>query len=504
MWLYIAIIFVLEIAIFVSRVATEYVIANMSERVIRSIRGAIVRNLLQGPYRTVSAAGPGAVLAAASDDVASVQRLLREAMVATGVSFGQLVLMLVVVFFVQRWLFFVLLFEIAFLAAGIALYANWRKLRYLKKMEIEQSLLGYLATVYQKNLDIRFTALRSMFLVRTMGQIRRLFRMNLMLWMRHGTYHASMELVIGGSAAICLVLLLITSGDGPPPIGTFLVFAYYTMLIFPCLSQIGEAWPMINDARAALKRINANTEAPAAPPALPAPSAAPAVKLSPARFGRIEFKDVVLQGSRGEVILNGISFVIEPGEKIGLFGDSGSGKTSILSLLLGLQLPSAGLVTIDGRDVRTLTLADRKRLFFFMRANTAFLPGTVYDNIALTHRPSEAHFAEVTEHARIAARLAAEASGAAVAVSDKGEPFSGGEQQRIAIARAFLADQPCIILDESLNSLDEAGEYAITERLVADLANKTMIVVSHRRGVAKLFPRRIEFVRGGHATMIRP
>ena len=205
-----------------------------------------------------------------------------------------------------------------------------------------------------------------------------------------------------------------------------------------------------------------------------------------------------------DLILNGISFVIEPGEKIGLFGDSGSGKTSILSLLLGLQLPSAGLVTIDGRDVRTLTLADRKRLFFFMRANTAFLPGTVYDNIALTHRPSEAHFAEVTEHARIAARLAAEASGAAVAVSDKGEPFSGGEQQRIAIARAFLADQPCIILDESLNSLDEAGEYAITERLVADLANKTMIVVSHRRGVAKLFPRRIEFVRGGHATMIRP
>jgi ABC-type multidrug transport system fused ATPase/permease subunit len=500
LWLYVAIIAALEIAIFASRVGTEYVIANMSERVIRSIRGAIVRNLLQGPYRTVSAAGPGAVLAAASDDVASVQRLMREALVASGVALGQLVLMLVVIFFVQEWLFFVLLFEIAFLAGGIALYANWRKKRYLVKMEHEQHLLGYLSTVYQKNLDVRFTALRSMFMVRTTALVRRLFGLNLTLWMRHGTYSAGMELVIGASAAMCLVLLLITAGDGPPPIGTFLVFAYYTMLIFPCLSQIGEAWPMINDARAALKRINANTE-PAAPRELPAPET---IQPPPARFGRIELKDVVLTGPRGEIILDGITFTIEPGEKIGLFGDSGSGKTSILSLLLGLQVASSGLVTIDGRDVRTLTLADRKRLFFFMRATTAFLPGTVYDNIALTHAPSAAKFAEVTEHARIANRLAAEATGAAVHVSDKGEPFSGGEQQRIAIARAFLADQPCIILDEALNSLDEPGEYAITERLVTDLSDKTMIVVSHRRGIAKLFPHRIEFVRGGQTTMIRP
>jgi ABC-type transport system involved in cytochrome bd biosynthesis fused ATPase/permease subunit len=88
-------------------------------------------------------------------------------------------------------------------------------------------------------------------------------------------------------------------------------------------------------------------------------------------------------------------------------------------------------------------------------------------------------------------------------VSEKGEPFSGGEQQRIAIARAFLARPPCVILDESLNSLDEAGEMAITQALLATLAEKTMIVVSHRRQVATLFPSRIEFVRGGKTTVIR-
>src|SRR5262249_32804309 len=131
LWFYVTIIFAIEIVIFLSRIATEYVIANLSERIIRSIRGAIERNLLQGPYRAVTAAGPGAVLAAASDDVASVQRLLREAIVATGVALGQLVLMLVVILLVQTWLFFVLLIEMAILAGGIAAYANWRKKRYL-------------------------------------------------------------------------------------------------------------------------------------------------------------------------------------------------------------------------------------------------------------------------------------------------------------------------------------------------------------------------------------
>jgi ABC-type multidrug transport system fused ATPase/permease subunit len=500
-WLYAGIVIALEAVIFCAMISTEAVISRMGERVVRSIRGSIVATLLRGPYRALGEGGPGAVLAAASTDVEAVQRLMREAIVATGMSALQMTLMLVVVFFVEAWLFWFLLVEILLLTAGIALYALWRKSRFLAKLEHEQRYLGLLATIFQRNLDLRFSGLRTLFLVRATAVARRLYGVNRLLWMRHSHNHATMQFVIGASAALCLVILMLLAGEGAPPVGKFLVFAYYTMLIFPCLSQIGEAWPMINDARAALRRITANTGA-----GETAGAGAPAIAARTAprpEWGRIEFDEVSVRNPRGDTILDRVSFAIEPGRKIGLFGDSGSGKTTIISVLLGLQTPSGGRATIGGFDVTRLTLADRKRLFFFMRSSPAFLPGSVHENIALAQAPDEAALRRILAQSRLESRLEQDPLGRATQVSEKGEPFSGGEQQRIAIARAFLARQPCVILDESLNSLDEQGEMAITAALLATLAEKTMIVVSHRRQVATLFPDRIEFVRGGRTSVIR-
>jgi len=502
LWMYAGIIVALELIVFGAMIAAELVISRMSERVVRSIRGSIVASLLRGPYRAMSDAGPGIVLAAASGDVEAVQRLMREAIVATGMSLLQMVMMLTIVFFVEQWLFWFLLVEILLLTIGIAVYAQWRKSRYLRKLEFEQSYLGLLATIYQRNLDLRFSGLRTLFLTRTTAFTRKLYKMNRMLWIRHSHYHASMQFIIGTSAALCLVMLMSFAENGAPPVGKFLVFAYYTMLIFPCLSQIGEAWPMINDARAALRRITANT---ADAPIRLIGSAAPMIIEAPRPgWGRIEFNEVTVKNPRGDVILDRISFAIDAGEKMGLFGESGSGKTTIISVLLGLQVPVSGQVTIGGFDVTKLTLADRKRLFFFMRANPAFVPGTVHDNVALALSPSDDEIRRILRDSRLEARMQHDSTGRVTKISEKGEPFSGGEQQRIAIARAFLARPPCVILDESLNSLDEAGEMAITQALVATLTDKTMIVVSHRRQVTTLFPNRIEFVRGGKTTVVRP
>jgi ATP-binding cassette subfamily B protein len=295
------------------------------------------------------------------------------------------------------------------------------------------------------------------------------------------------------------VLLFVTAGSGPPPIGKFLVFAYYTVLIFPNLSQIGEAWPMINDARAALSRIRANTGAghmpePGAPAALPPPD-----ETHP-RFGAIVFDRVMLRNDRGETILDNVSFRIEPGEKVALAGESGTGKTSLLSLLLGLQRPSEGRVTIAGRDVTELSLADLKRFFVFARAQPAFVPGTLHDNIALHKNPDAPRVADTLERSRLAARVAVDPAGLHARVGDKGEPFSAGEQQRIAFARVMLSDPPCLIFDEALNSLDEESELWITKRMINELDDKTVIAVSHRKSAAKLFPKRLEIVVGGKVS----
>src|SRR5262245_40614903 len=258
-WLYVGIAISVELAIFALRYFSEMRTAGLTERIMRSIRGRIAENLLRGDYRAIAAAGPGAVIAAASGDVESVQRLLREALVHAGVATLQLALMLVVIFFVEVWLFWILLIEIVGLAAAVFFYANWRKKRYLAKMALDERMLGLLSTLQQKNLDARFTGLGSVFLSRATALARRLYGANMVLWGRSSSYYSAIEFTIGVSAAICLVLLFVTSDSGQPPIGKFLVFAYYTVLIFPSLQQIGESWPMINDARAALNRIGANT-----------------------------------------------------------------------------------------------------------------------------------------------------------------------------------------------------------------------------------------------------
>lgn len=498
LWLYVGLIVLIEIAILVLRYAAEARTARLTERIIRSIRGRIAENLLRGDYRIVSTAGPGAVIAAASSDVEAVQRLLREALVHAGVATLQLALMLAVILFVEAWLFWILLIEIVGLAIAIFAYANWRKRRFLKKMDVDAHLLGLLSTLQQKNLDARFSGLGSVFLSRATAYARRLYQMNMLLWRRAGFYYSATEFTIGVSAALCLVLLFATSGGGPPPIGKFLVFTYYAVLIFPCLQLIGEAWPMINDARAALVRIGANTQAPVRRgPGAPQPDV-------PAGFGDIVFDEVTVTGDRGEVLLDRVSFRLRPGEKMGLFGDSGSGKSTILLTLLGINRPSGGCATVGGRDLAAISLAERKRFFYYARAYPAFFPGTVYDNIALHGRPDEDGFAAMLDRVRFGGRLALEPLGARTLIGDRGEPFSGGEQQRIAIARCLMSPQPCLILDEALNSLDEDSELAILRRLTTDFPEKTMIVVSHRGSARTLFPFRLEMAKGGHGTLIRP
>ena len=143
----------------------------------------------------------------------------------------------------------------------------------------------------------------------------------------------------------------------------------------------------------------------------------------------------------------------------------------MLFLLLGMHKPSSGRVTIDGRDVTSLSLTDRKRLFFFGRASTAFVQGTVADNIAIHRTLSRETWDRTLDRVKMDKRVAAEPEGVNTPMGDKGEPFSGGEQQRVAFARALLTDAPCLILDETLATLDEAIEDLIV--IIADLEDLT-------------------------------
>lgn len=476
-YVFAGLVLAIELLILLFRLSAEFRSTRLSERFIRRIRADVAANLLQAPYIDVAKVGVGRVLAAVVGDVSVVQQLIKDVVVAATLAAFQLVLMLGVVYVLKPVLFWILVVEIILLSSMILVYSNWRKGAYLGQMKNQETFLGWVSNLYLKNLDLRFSQARTVFFGRTMGGGRTLYRTGIKLWLVQSTYSGLVEFFMGLSSAACLIYLVLESRATGAPLGNLLVFLYYTMLVFPALSKVGESIPLMTDARNAYDRL------------LPLLSLKNEIEHRPAgealpRFGKIEFRNVGLQSDTGDWILRGVSFTINPGDHVSLFGDSGTGKSTLLLMLLGLVRPTEGHVFVEGRDVDTLTLADRKRLMLYQRSQAAFFNGTVAENVALGRGYQPARLDRTIEESRLANRLAAAGTGIDTPMSERGEPFSQGEQQRIAITRSFLSDRPCVILDEALNSLDEEGELAIVKALDATLAGRTLIMISHRRIVA--------------------
>lgn len=492
--IFIGAIIAIELGVLVFRMSEEFASTSLSESFMRRIRGAIARGLMRGPWQQVADQSIGRVLAAATGDVEVVQRLIKDVVVSASIAALQLSLMLVVIYHLHPALFFVLLAEIIILSGLITLYANWRKHAYLAQMHNQERYLSWLSTVQGRNLDLRFNLARGLVLRRTLELGRALFRRGVMLWRRQSAYFGLVEFLIGLSSAACLVFLVLESRSTGQQLGTLLVFLYYTVLVFPCLAKIGEAAPLLTDARNARNRLaplldlagdaKERSKSKVAPPAA-------------TRGARIELQDIGVRGDGAEWILRHVNLTIEAGEQVALFGESGSGKSTLIRLILGLAKPDEGRVLVNGVDVSLLTLPQRQRLYLFQRSNPVFFAGTVAENIvagrpALPAMQMELLLGDVL----LQRRLAETEAGPDTVMSERGDPFSQGEQQRIGIARCFLADQPLMILDEALNSLDEKGELAITGALRRRCQGQTFLVISHRLSVAQTFPRFVRVVRG--------
>ncbi len=215
-------------------------------------------------------------------------------------------------------------------------------------------------------------------------------------------------------------------------------------------------------------------------------SDAPDAKHLEYKGGRIEFDNVSFHyGSKKEVIEN-LSFVIEPGEKIGLVGPSGGGKTTIVQLLLRFHDVESGRILIDGQDIRNVTQESLRANYSLVQQDVQLFNRSIYENIA--YGMPRATLKAVENAARMA-----KAHGFIMLLSDKdgrkgyecqvgerGVKLSGGQRQRIVIARALLRDAPILVLDEATSQLDSGVEEAIQENLLQLMEGKTVVVIAHR------------------------
>jgi len=202
--------------------------------------------------------------------------------------------------------------------------------------------------------------------------------------------------------------------------------------------------------------------------------------------GQIRFENVRFAYKSGKPVIDELSLTVRPGEKVGLVGLSGAGKTTLVSLLLRFYDIRDGAILIDGHDIRTVTQASLRRNIGVIAQDVALLHRSVGDNIRYG-RP-EAKQDEIEQASKtakadgfIADLVDGEGrKGYDAFVGDRGIKLSGGQRQRVAIARVLLKDAPILVLDEATSALDSESEAAIQEKLNLVMEGKTVIAIAHR------------------------
>ncbi len=250
---------------------------------------------------------------------------------------------------------------------------------------------------------------------------------------------------------------------------------YFTAVIWPVMA-VAELVDMTSRGKASLDRVGELLDA------RQTVADRPGVQDLTDVQGRIQFRDLSFAYPDGDQpALEHISFTIEPGENVGLVGKTGSGKTTLVDLILRTYNVPDGTVLIDGQDVNTLSIRSVREACAYVPQDNFLFSDTIESNIAFgvpRYNP-----AAVTQAARLAdvdSNISQFQKGYATVLGERGVTVSGGQKQRISIARALLKNAPILILDDSVSAVDTGTEETILENLRQTRAGKTTILIAHR------------------------
>lgn len=481
----------LTLAGFVLNVIGGLTYTRASAEILFDMRVSVYRHLQRLSPRFYARMPLGQIVSRLNADIGEIQRVAGEVALAWVGS---------VVFLVGAVIILLLLDPLLF---GVSLLilpaAFWALVRFRRQLE------GAVADMRERSATIGTFLIDTLMGMRVISgfnaELRELSRfrqrndefITSLMAMRRLTYLAGGLpglLLAAGSGAVFLVGGWRVIG-GVITMGTLVAFITYQMRLAAPVQGLMGLYASIATARVSLKRVREILDAPVevveAPDALPLP----AVR------GDVVFDAVSFAFEPGRPVLDSVHLEVRAGERVAIVGRSGEGKSTIGDLLVRQLDVDAGRVLLDGHDLRRVRLADLRRHVVVVDQDPFVFHASIYENIRYA-RP-EATDAEVAGAARAAGLeplLSRLPDGGATSVGERGRALSAGERQRVAMARAFLADPAVLVLDEATGALDPATEAAVVAGYEALMQGRTTIVITHRLELARRAERVVVLDRG--------
>lgn len=285
-------------------------------------------------------------------------------------------------------------------------------------------------------------------------------------------------------------VFLITRGD--VSMGALIASVILTGRTLAPLAQLAQILTRLNQARASYRSLNtlmqSESEQPVGKRWLSRPHLDGHITFQNVRFG---------YPKAGVDALKSVSFDIKPGEKVAILGKIGSGKSTIGKLVLGLHEPNEGAVLVDGTDVRQINPEDLRRNIGSVLQDVWLFSGSVRDNIAIgAYGVRDEEVLTAARASGADAFISRHPAGYDLQLAERGEGLSGGQLQSITLARALVGNKPILLLDEPTSAMDAQGELEVIERLRTFVADKTLIVITHRPALLDLVDRVIMLDNG--------
>jgi len=457
--------------------AGTYLLGRAAESVVLSARQRLVSQLLRLRVTAVDRLEPGDLLSRVVSDTTLLRSVSTYGLVQTVNAVFLLVGSVVLMALLDLLLLGVTLAVLA--VNGLALLVVVPRIRLAS--ERAQAAVGDVGSVLERSLGAFRTVKASGAEDRAIAGVGRAARRAWRRGVEVARWTAVMEASAGLAVQASFLAVLAVGGarvtSGDLPVSSLIAFLLYLLLLAEPLTALSNGITQLQAGTAAVVRMRELHDLPAEPAG--EPGRPPATGPAPIGFHQVWFR--YRSDQDAPWVHRGLSFELPAGGVTAVVGPSGTGKSTILSLLLRFYEPDAGTITVDGRDIRSWPLPELRAAIGYVEQDAPILAGTLADNLRLAAPEASAEwFDAVVRVTRLAAVLDRLPDGPDSPVGSRGTTLSGGERQRVAIARALLRRPRILLLDEATSQLDAANELGL-RNLVTEVGRvATVLVVAHR------------------------